>query len=203
MDPTRRSREHLRCSRPAVRGGRRAGTGQIKIGSETGLPRRIRWRSPRRCGILPSRRPHTEPGRHRDDAVLDHRHGTHGCRNRLCGRSSGGRPARRCLARLPRRARLWTSYALRCARDDLRRRTRRCRVRLVGTLFEDTVNNRLLCGEGSFDLTGLVALLRDLGFDGPWGVEILSTSFRALPVAQAAQARREVGAGGALISQAP
>jgi sugar phosphate isomerase/epimerase len=56
---------------------------------------------------------------------------------------------------------------------------------IVGTLFEDTVQNRLFCGEGSFELTGLVALLRDLGFDGPWGVEMLSTSYRALPVAQA------------------
>ncbi len=50
------------------------------------------------------------------------------------------------------------------------------------TLFEDTVEHRLLCGEGSFDLSGLITLLRDLGFDGPWGVEILSKSFRALPV---------------------
>ena len=56
---------------------------------------------------------------------------------------------------------------------------------IVGTLFEDTVNNRMFCGEGSFDLTGLVGLLRELGFDGPWGVEILSTSYRALPVGQA------------------
>jgi sugar phosphate isomerase/epimerase len=56
---------------------------------------------------------------------------------------------------------------------------------VVGTLFEDTVNNRLLCGQGAFDLNGLVALLRDLEFDGPWGVEILSTSFRALPVRDA------------------
>jgi sugar phosphate isomerase/epimerase len=56
---------------------------------------------------------------------------------------------------------------------------------VVGTLFEDTVNNRLLCGQGTFDLRGLVALLRDKGFDGPWGVEILSSSFRQLPVAQA------------------
>ena len=54
-----------------------------------------------------------------------------------------------------------------------------------GSLFEDTVDNRLLCGEGTFDLPGLVAVLRELGFDGPWGVEILSTSFRALPVARA------------------
>lgn len=56
---------------------------------------------------------------------------------------------------------------------------------VVGTHFEDTVNYRLLCGEGSFDLRGLVALLRDKGFDGPWGVEILSSAFRRLPVAQA------------------
>jgi sugar phosphate isomerase/epimerase len=55
----------------------------------------------------------------------------------------------------------------------------------VGTLFEDTVDNRLLCGEGSFDLRGLVAVLRNLGFDGPWGVEILSSSFRALPLGDA------------------
>ena len=56
---------------------------------------------------------------------------------------------------------------------------------VVGTLFEDTVERRLLCGEGSFDLRGLVAVLRDAGFDGPWGVEILSSSFRQLPVTQA------------------
>jgi len=56
---------------------------------------------------------------------------------------------------------------------------------IVGTLFEDTVNNRMFCGKGCFDLTGLVNLLRGLGFDGPWGVEILSTSYRMLPVDQA------------------
>ena len=49
----------------------------------------------------------------------------------------------------------------------------------------DTVNNRMFCGRGCFDLTGLVKLLRGLGFDGPWGVEILSTSYRTLPVDQA------------------
>jgi sugar phosphate isomerase/epimerase len=56
---------------------------------------------------------------------------------------------------------------------------------VVGTLFEDTVDNRLFCGDGSFDLAGLVTTLRDLGFDGPWGVEILSRSYRALPVGDA------------------
>jgi sugar phosphate isomerase/epimerase len=62
---------------------------------------------------------------------------------------------------------------------------------VVGTPFEDTVDRRLLCGEGSFDLRGLVALLRDKGFDGPWGVEILSSSFRQLPVAQAVKLAAE------------
>jgi sugar phosphate isomerase/epimerase len=62
---------------------------------------------------------------------------------------------------------------------------------MVGSQFEDTVNHRLLCGEGSFDLRGLVAVLRDKGFDGPWGVEILSSSFRRLPVAQAVKLAAE------------
>jgi sugar phosphate isomerase/epimerase len=56
---------------------------------------------------------------------------------------------------------------------------------VVGTLFEDTVDRRLLCGEGTFDLPGLIAVLRGSGFTGPWGVEILSTSFRMLPVRDA------------------
>jgi sugar phosphate isomerase/epimerase len=62
---------------------------------------------------------------------------------------------------------------------------------VVGTVFENTVDNRRLCGEGCFDLSGLVSLLRDKGFDGPWGVEILSTSFRTLPVPQAVKVAAE------------
>ena len=31
----------------------------------------------------------------------------------------------------------------------------------------------------------MIAVLRDKGFDGPWGVEILSTTFRQIPVDQA------------------
>ncbi|MGW1212739.1 sugar phosphate isomerase/epimerase family protein [Streptomyces sp. NPDC002499] len=59
---------------------------------------------------------------------------------------------------------------------------------VVGTLFEDTVHRRRLCGEGSFDLPGVVAALRAAGFRGPWGVEILSATHRALPVREAAEA---------------
>ncbi|WP_405866989.1 sugar phosphate isomerase/epimerase [Streptomyces sp. NBC_01515] len=59
---------------------------------------------------------------------------------------------------------------------------------VIGTLFEDTVHRRRLCGEGSFDLPGIIAALRTAGFHGPWGVEILSDAHRALPVRDAAAA---------------
>jgi sugar phosphate isomerase/epimerase len=57
---------------------------------------------------------------------------------------------------------------------------------VVGTLFEDTVDRRRNCGEGSFDLSGIVCALRAAGWSGPWGVEILSTEHRRLGVQQAA-----------------
>jgi sugar phosphate isomerase/epimerase len=58
----------------------------------------------------------------------------------------------------------------------------------VGTLFEDTVNRRRLCGTGSFDLRGFITALRSTGWTGPWGVEILSEELRHLPVQEAAAA---------------
>lgn len=64
---------------------------------------------------------------------------------------------------------------------------------VVGTLFEDTVHRRRYCGEGTFDLVGMVAALRAAGWTGPWGVEILSDEHRALPV-DAALARAAASA---------
>jgi sugar phosphate isomerase/epimerase len=55
----------------------------------------------------------------------------------------------------------------------------------IGTLFEDTVHRRRLCGEGTFDLAGIIAALRTAGWHGPWGVEILSDEHRKTPVRQA------------------
>mgnify|MGYP004540276925 CR=1 FL=1 len=55
---------------------------------------------------------------------------------------------------------------------------------VVGTLFEDTRDHRRYCGEGVFDLPGLVRVLRDAGYDGPWGVEALSAEHRATPLEQ-------------------
>lgn len=56
---------------------------------------------------------------------------------------------------------------------------------IVGTLFEDTVHRRRYCGEGSFDLPGMITALRAAGWTGPWGVEILSAEHRSLPVRNA------------------
>jgi sugar phosphate isomerase/epimerase len=56
---------------------------------------------------------------------------------------------------------------------------------VVGTLFEDTVHRRRYCGEGAFDLPGIIGALRTAGWTGPWGVEILSAEHRALPVRDA------------------
>jgi len=56
---------------------------------------------------------------------------------------------------------------------------------VVGTLFEDTVHRRRYCGEGSFDLPGMITALRAAGWTGPWGVEILSDEHRSLPVRKA------------------
>jgi sugar phosphate isomerase/epimerase len=58
----------------------------------------------------------------------------------------------------------------------------------IGTLFEDTVHRRQLCGEGAFDLPGIVAALRTAGWHGPWGVEILSDDHRATPLHEAVAA---------------
>lgn len=57
-------------------------------------------------------------------------------------------------------------------------------VKVVGTLFEDTVHRRLLPGQGSFDAPAFIRAVRATGFDGPWGVEILSDRHRSLPLAQ-------------------
>lgn len=58
----------------------------------------------------------------------------------------------------------------------------------LGTLFDDTVNRRRLCGQGAFDLPGIITALRATGWDGPWGVEILSEEHRNTPVREAVTA---------------
>jgi sugar phosphate isomerase/epimerase len=61
----------------------------------------------------------------------------------------------------------------------------------VGTLFEDTRDRRRYPGEGSFDLRGLVDVLRTIGFDGPWGVEMLSDEHRGLALPEGLRRARD------------
>jgi sugar phosphate isomerase/epimerase len=49
---------------------------------------------------------------------------------------------------------------------------------------DETVNHRALPGEGEFPIREYVSAARDAGYDGPWGVEVLSESLRALPIEQ-------------------
>lgn len=51
-----------------------------------------------------------------------------------------------------------------------------------GTLFEDTRDNRRYPGEGVQDVVGFITTMHEVGYDGPWGVEILSEAHRRLPV---------------------
>jgi sugar phosphate isomerase/epimerase len=55
-------------------------------------------------------------------------------------------------------------------------------VQNMDDLVDETVNHRRLPGEGEFDIPGYVEACRGLGYDGPWGVEVLSAELRSLPI---------------------
>jgi sugar phosphate isomerase/epimerase len=48
--------------------------------------------------------------------------------------------------------------------------------------IDEVVNHRRLPGEGEFDIRGYIEVCRDIGYTGPWGVEVLSEELRALPM---------------------
>ncbi len=54
------------------------------------------------------------------------------------------------------------------------------------SLHEDTINHRRLCGEGEFDVKGFVSRMLQAGYDGPWGIEVLSQDLRKLSLNEAA-----------------
>ncbi|UOR01334.1 sugar phosphate isomerase/epimerase [Leucobacter allii] len=61
----------------------------------------------------------------------------------------------------------------------------------VGTLWEDTVHRRLLPGRGAFDVPEFINAIRATGYDGIWGVEMISEHHRSLPLAAALAQTRE------------
>ena len=44
------------------------------------------------------------------------------------------------------------------------------------------INRRRLPGEGDFPLRDYIRVFRELGYQGPWGVEVLSEELRNLPI---------------------
>ncbi len=48
--------------------------------------------------------------------------------------------------------------------------------------LDEVINRRQLPGEGEFPIAGYVSVCRELGYDGPWGVEVLSEELRSLPI---------------------
>jgi sugar phosphate isomerase/epimerase len=57
----------------------------------------------------------------------------------------------------------------------------------VGSLHEDTVYRRRLCGEGSFDIPGFLRAVGAAGYDDAYGVEMISDQHRRLSVDEAAR----------------
>lgn len=53
---------------------------------------------------------------------------------------------------------------------------------IVGSLWNDTLDNRLIPGDGDLRVAEFVRALHDLGWPGPWGVEMISAVYRAKPL---------------------
>jgi sugar phosphate isomerase/epimerase len=50
--------------------------------------------------------------------------------------------------------------------------------------LDEVINRRRLPGEGEFPIVEYVDVCREIGYDGPWGVEVLSEELRNLPIEQ-------------------
>lgn len=53
-----------------------------------------------------------------------------------------------------------------------------------GTLWDDTIDHRRYPGDGAFNVPDFIRAVSDAGFDGYWGVEIISEQHRALPITE-------------------
>lgn len=63
-----------------------------------------------------------------------------------------------------------------------------------GTLLEDTIHRRLLCGEGDLDVPAFLRCILATGYRGPFGVEIIAAAQRSRSLEQAAQKSRDAAA---------
>jgi sugar phosphate isomerase/epimerase len=53
------------------------------------------------------------------------------------------------------------------------------------SLTEETTEHRQLCGEGEFDLVGLIKAIQATGYDGVYGVEVLNKELKTWPLEKA------------------
>jgi sugar phosphate isomerase/epimerase len=53
---------------------------------------------------------------------------------------------------------------------------------LPGSPLYDPARARRFCGEGDFDIQGLIRCAREMGFSGPWAVEVMSKELAGLPL---------------------
>jgi sugar phosphate isomerase/epimerase len=55
-------------------------------------------------------------------------------------------------------------------------------IEASSSVAEEAVGDRRLPGEGEFDIGGYIDAWRARGYDGPWGVEVMSDALRRLPI---------------------
>lgn len=55
----------------------------------------------------------------------------------------------------------------------------------VGSGYEDTVLRRKLCGQGDFPVVPFAETLAEMGWGGPWGLEVISEDYRRRPLREA------------------
>ncbi|WP_122270365.1 sugar phosphate isomerase/epimerase family protein [Pseudomonas savastanoi] len=58
---------------------------------------------------------------------------------------------------------------------------------IVESLFNDSTHHRKFCGDGQLDVPEFIQQIVNVGYRGPWGVELISAECRKLPLALAAQ----------------
>ena len=52
---------------------------------------------------------------------------------------------------------------------------------LPGSKYHDP-NNRKFCGEGEYDIKGFINCVMNMGYTGPWGIEVISEKLALLPL---------------------
>ena len=61
----------------------------------------------------------------------------------------------------------------------------------IEPLWMDTIHKRVLPGDGTFDVPAFIKAVQAAGYEGPWGLEVLSDTHRMLPLEQMANSAYE------------